>query len=60
MFPTAVNYSMSLTLPLTDMTMQISLGYFLTDLAMILWFYPSLGGLEYVSVFMLVSVVIKP
>lgn len=25
------------------------MGYFLTDLAMILWFYPSLGGTEYVS-----------
>jgi len=28
---------------------QISIGYFLTDLAMILWNFPALGGLEYVS-----------
>ncbi|XP_064946716.1 uncharacterized protein LOC135597549 isoform X2 [Musa acuminata AAA Group] len=27
---------------------QISLGYFLSDLAMILWLFPSLGGKEYV------------
>lgn len=28
---------------------QISIGYFITDLAMILWRFPALGGLEYVS-----------
>jgi hypothetical protein len=28
---------------------QVSVGYFITDLAMILWAYPSLGGMEYVS-----------
>lgn len=26
----------------------VSIGYFLSDLAMILWFYPALGGKEYV------------
>ncbi|XP_052207806.1 uncharacterized protein LOC127811712 [Diospyros lotus] len=26
----------------------VSVGYFLSDLGMIFWFYPSLGGLEYV------------
>lgn len=29
---------------------QISLGYFVSDLAMILWNYPALGGMEYVSI----------
>lgn len=33
--------------------LQVSLGYFMADLAMIFWFYPSLGGLEYVSSFCL-------
>lgn len=28
---------------------QISIGYFLSDLVMILWHFPALGGLEYVS-----------
>jgi hypothetical protein len=28
---------------------QVSVGYFITDLAMIYWVYPSLGGMEYVS-----------
>lgn len=28
---------------------QVSVGYFLADLAMIAWSYPSLGGMEYVS-----------
>ncbi|KAL2906863.1 Transmembrane protein 56 [Bienertia sinuspersici] len=26
----------------------VSVGYFLSDIAMIFWFYPSLGGMEYV------------
>jgi len=26
----------------------VSVGYFITDLAMIFWLYPSLGGMEYV------------
>lgn len=30
---------------------QVSVGYFLADLGTILWLYPSLGGMEYVSVF---------
>ncbi|KAF9587614.1 hypothetical protein IFM89_004446 [Coptis chinensis] len=34
--------------PLSTFTLGISVGYFLTDLGMILWFYPSLGGMEYV------------
>lgn len=33
--------------------LQVSLGYFMADLAMMFWFYPSLGGLEYVSSFCL-------
>lgn len=31
--------------------MQVSVGYFLSDIGMIMWFYPSLGGMEYVSAF---------
>ncbi|GMP90036.1 hypothetical protein CsSME_00041352 [Camellia sinensis var. sinensis] len=30
------------------MCIQISIGYFLSDLAMILWNYPALGGMVYV------------
>lgn len=30
---------------------QVSVGYFLSDLGMICWLYPSLGGLEYVSTY---------
>ncbi|TKY56630.1 Transmembrane protein 56-B [Spatholobus suberectus] len=33
---------------LSDTVLGISIGYFLTDLAMILWNFPALGGLEYV------------
>ncbi|RDY07960.1 Transmembrane protein 56-B [Mucuna pruriens] len=33
---------------LSDSVLGISIGYFLTDLAMILWSFPALGGLEYV------------
>ncbi|KAE8655785.1 TRAM protein [Hibiscus syriacus] len=29
---------------------QVSVGYFLADLGMIIWFYPSLGGMEYASI----------
>lgn len=29
---------------------QISIGYFLSDLAMILFHFPALGGMEYVSI----------
>ncbi|KAL2317339.1 hypothetical protein Fmac_031215 [Flemingia macrophylla] len=32
----------------SDTVLGISIGYFLTDLAMILWNFPALGGLEYV------------
>jgi hypothetical protein len=28
---------------------QFSTGYFLTDLAFVIWNFPALGGLEYVS-----------
>lgn len=28
---------------------QVSIGYFLSDLAMIFYNYPALGGVEYVS-----------
>uniref|UniRef100_A0A0R0L0Y6 TLC domain-containing protein n=1 Tax=Glycine max TaxID=3847 RepID=A0A0R0L0Y6_SOYBN len=34
---------------LSDAVLGISIGYFLTDLAMILWNFPALGGLEYVA-----------
>ncbi|KAI8574147.1 hypothetical protein RHMOL_Rhmol01G0331900 [Rhododendron molle] len=33
---------------LSDTTLGISLGYFLSDVAMIVWQYPALGGLEFV------------
>ncbi|CAN1150865.1 TLC domain-containing protein 4-B [Linum perenne] len=33
---------------LTSHFLAVSVGYFLADLGMILWFYPSLGGMEYV------------
>ncbi|KAH9705999.1 TLC domain-containing protein [Citrus sinensis] len=29
-------------------TLGVSVGYFLADLGMIIWFYPALGGMEYV------------
>ncbi|RYR27535.1 hypothetical protein Ahy_B01g051554 isoform A [Arachis hypogaea] len=31
----------------SNSVLGISVGYFLTDLAMILWYYPALGGMEY-------------
>ncbi|KAK8942503.1 hypothetical protein KSP39_PZI009145 [Platanthera zijinensis] len=33
---------------ISTFSLGVSAGYFLTDLATILWLYPSLGGLEYV------------
>lgn len=33
---------------LSTFTLGVSVGYFISDLGMILWFYPSLGGLEYI------------
>lgn len=33
---------------LSTSALGVSVGYFITDLGMILWFYPSLGGMEYV------------
>ncbi|KAL6610473.1 hypothetical protein ACP70R_040442 [Stipagrostis hirtigluma subsp. patula] len=44
---------------LSNLTLGVSVGYFIADLAMILWFYPSLGGMEYIIHHMLslVSVV---
>uniref|UniRef100_A0A0D9V663 TLC domain-containing protein n=1 Tax=Leersia perrieri TaxID=77586 RepID=A0A0D9V663_9ORYZ len=33
---------------LSNFTLGVSLGYFITDLAMIFWAYPSLGRMEYV------------
>ncbi|KAI4312504.1 hypothetical protein MLD38_037311 [Melastoma candidum] len=33
---------------LSTFTLGVSVGYFLSDLAVICWFYPSLGGMEYV------------
>ncbi|XP_015949395.1 uncharacterized protein LOC107474271 isoform X2 [Arachis duranensis] len=32
----------------SNSVLGISVGYFLTDLAMILWYYPALGGIEYI------------
>ncbi|KAK6264396.1 hypothetical protein QUC31_012546 [Theobroma cacao] len=34
--------------PLSTFGLGVSVGYFLLDLGMILWLYPSLGGMEYV------------
>ncbi|PON62042.1 TRAM/LAG1/CLN8 domain containing protein [Trema orientale] len=34
--------------PLSTFALGVSVGYFIADLAMILWLYPSLGGVEYV------------
>ncbi|GMY34914.1 TLC domain-containing protein 4-B-like [Fagus crenata] len=34
--------------PLSVFAMGVSVGYFLADLALIFWLYPSLGGMEYV------------
>jgi hypothetical protein len=34
---------------LSSLGLGISIGYFLADLGMIFWKYPSLGGIEYVS-----------
>ncbi|CAI9096924.1 OLC1v1033188C2 [Oldenlandia corymbosa var. corymbosa] len=33
---------------LSSFALGVSVGYFISDLAMIIWFYPSLGGMEYV------------
>ncbi|XP_020580290.1 transmembrane protein 56-B [Phalaenopsis equestris] len=33
---------------LSDSLLGISIGYFLTDFGMILWYFPALGGMEYV------------
>ncbi|KQK05455.1 transmembrane protein 56 isoform X2 [Brachypodium distachyon] len=33
---------------LSNFTLGVSIGYFITDIAMIYWLYPSLGGMEYV------------
>ncbi|CAB78159.1 hypothetical protein [Arabidopsis thaliana] len=35
------------TTRLSESVMGISLGYFLADLAMIFWYFPTLGGIEY-------------
>ncbi|XP_026427766.1 transmembrane protein 56-B-like [Papaver somniferum] len=34
--------------PLSNFALGVSVGYFIADLAMIFWLYPSLGGMEYV------------
>ncbi|KAI4305971.1 hypothetical protein L6164_029293 [Bauhinia variegata] len=34
--------------PLSTFALGVSVGYFIADLGMIFWFYPSLGGYEYV------------
>lgn len=34
--------------PLSNFALGVSVGYFIADLGMILWLYPSLGGIEYV------------
>ncbi|KAM0833310.1 hypothetical protein ACQ4PT_064347 [Festuca glaucescens] len=44
---------------LSNFTLGVSVGYFITDIAMIFWVYPSLGGMEYVlhHILSLVSIV---
>ncbi|KQK09939.1 transmembrane protein 56 [Brachypodium distachyon] len=44
---------------ISNFTLGVSVGYFITDLAMILWVYPKLGGLEYLlhHILSLVSIV---
>ncbi|KAG8062028.1 hypothetical protein GUJ93_ZPchr0003g18476 [Zizania palustris] len=37
-----------LTRILSSFYFKVSVGYFISDLAMIFWLYPSLGGLEYI------------
>ncbi|KAF3445018.1 hypothetical protein FNV43_RR14711 [Rhamnella rubrinervis] len=37
------------TSPLSTFALGVSVGYFLADIGMIFWFYPALGGLEYVA-----------
>ncbi|KAH0901661.1 hypothetical protein HID58_041164 [Brassica napus] len=34
--------------PLSNFGLGVSVGYFLADLGMIIWLYPSLGGVEYI------------
>ncbi|KAG9128697.1 hypothetical protein Leryth_022928 [Lithospermum erythrorhizon] len=34
--------------PISIFTLGVSVGYFLVDLTMICWLYPSLGGMEYI------------
>ncbi|KAL1830821.1 hypothetical protein DCAR_0100767 [Daucus carota subsp. sativus] len=34
--------------PLSSFALGLSVGYFISDLAMICWLYPALGGIEYV------------
>ncbi|KAL5581508.1 hypothetical protein UlMin_013950 [Ulmus minor] len=34
--------------PFSTFVLGVSVGYFIADLGMIFWFYPALGGLEYV------------
>ncbi|CAH2078514.1 unnamed protein product [Thlaspi arvense] len=34
--------------PISNFGLGVSVGYFLADLGMIIWFYPSLGGSEYI------------
>ncbi|KAJ4846194.1 hypothetical protein Tsubulata_030583 [Turnera subulata] len=34
--------------PLSIFALGVSVGYFISDLGMIFWYYPSLGGMEYV------------
>nr|CAD1828214.1 unnamed protein product [Ananas comosus var. bracteatus] len=33
---------------ISNFTLGVSVGYFISDIVMILWLYPSLGGMEYV------------
>ncbi|KAG9439493.1 hypothetical protein H6P81_019658 [Aristolochia fimbriata] len=34
--------------PLSNFALGVSVGYFVADLGMIMWLYPSLGGMEYI------------
>ncbi|KAL2488422.1 Translocation associated membrane protein [Forsythia ovata] len=48
LFDGAQDFTINMTSTLSDTIMGVSIGYFISDLAMILYHFPILGGLEYV------------
>ncbi|XP_076942074.1 uncharacterized protein LOC143611822 [Bidens hawaiensis] len=44
--------------PLSTFALGVSVGYFISDLGMIFWLYPALGGLEYVVHHMLAAIAV--